>query len=217
MKRLIQRALAAAGVALLAAWSCGASAELITARFDGTVSGYEPGFLDLNAVAYDNDNPIGTAVHWDMTFDNSFTSLSLNDFLNQGYPSMSGSLQVGANSWSLTGFQQFSLSYNGFTGAITGYRPQVVGTGPGSSDGASFFGMFLTFAPDLSLLYPGLIGFDYASEFAHTYGYLETIGTYSFGSATNVPEPATALLLLPAALLLMRKRRAAGPVREAAA
>lgn len=210
MKRLIQRTLAAAGVALLATWSAGASADLITARFDGTVSGYNAGFLDLNSVAYDNDNPVGTAVHWDMTFDNSFVGLNFNDFLNQGYPSMTGSLQVGSNSWSLTGFQQFALQLDGNFSTITGYRPQVLGTGPGTSDGAGFFGMFLTFAPDFSLVHPGMIGFDYASEFAHTYGYLETIGSYSVGLANRVPEPATALLALPGLLLLMRKRRRAG-------
>lgn len=207
MKRLIQRTLAMAGVALLAFWSAGASADLITARFDGTVSGYMPGFLDLNAVAYDNDHPIGTAVHWDMTFDNSFIGLSLGDLLTQtrNLP-VSGTLQVGTDAYNWTDLNMFSLML-GPSGSVTGYRPQVNGTGPLTSDGASFFGMFWTFGPDMSLIAPGLIGYAYEYGIGSFYGYLETVGEYSFGPASRVPEPATALLALPAVLLLLRKRR----------
>lgn len=206
MKRLIQRYLTVLGLVLVAAWSSGTSAEMVTARFDGTVSGYSYGFLDPNSVAFDEDYAVGTAVHWDMTFDNSFVNLSFADMLAQGYPSMTGSLQIGADSFTLTALQQFSLSL-GASNSITGYRPQVLGTGPTTSDGATFFGMFLTFAPDLSLLNTAMIGFDYASEFAHVFGYLETAGTYSVSLVNGVPEPATALLALPAVLFLLRKRR----------
>lgn len=209
MKRLLQRTLAAVGVALLAAWSGGASADLITARFDGTVSGFMPGFLDLNAVAYDNDHPVGTAVHWDITFDNSFIGLPWYDPAVLTTHPVTGSLQVGADTYNWTDMFFFSLTLGGPNNTPSEYRPQVNGTGPLTSDGASLFGMFWSFAPDMSLVYPGMIGYAYQNGIGTSYGYLETAGNYSVGPANRVPEPATALLALPGLLLLMRKRRRA--------
>ncbi len=209
MKRLIQRFLASAAcLVFLGAWSAGANASLVTSQFDGTVSGYNFGFLDPNSVALDNDHPVGTAVHWDLTYDDSFLGLGMSDLLALGDLAVSGSLQVGADNYSFTSMRFFTLNLGADFNTITGYGPQVSATGPGTSDGADFFGMFWRFAPDLSMLNAASIGYGYSNGFGTAYGYLQTAGEYRVGPANTVPEPSTALLLLPALLLLRRRRNA---------
>ena len=83
----------------------------------------------------------------------------------------------------------------------------VTAVGPDTSDGADFFGMFWSFAPDLSLIGSPLIGYGYTNGGTTSYAYLVASGDYSVAPVNSVPEPATALLVLPALLLLRRRLR----------
>lgn len=209
MNKLLRRLLAPlACVAVLGAFSTAANADLVTSRFNGTVSGYEFGFLDQNSVAFDNDHPIGTAVQWDLTFDDSFLGLGLNDLFGVVPMAVSGSLLVGSDQYTFTSMRFFSLTFQNDFSTILEYRPQVSATGPGTSDGGDFFSMFWSFAPDLSLASAAMIGYGYSNGFGTAYGYLTTSGEYSVGPASQVPEPATALLALPALWWLRRRRQA---------
>jgi len=208
MKRSIFRCLASAACAvLLSAWGAGASASLVTSRFNGSVTGYEFGFLDPATVAFDNDHPVGTSVQWDLTYDDSFLGLDLSGLVGLGSQAVSGMLRVGADAYSFTEMRFFSLTFGSDFSTITAYRPQVSATGPGTSDGGDFFAMFWSFAPDLSLTSSPMIGYGYTSGLATSYAYLLTAGDYSVGPATQVPEPATLLLVVPALLMLQRMRR----------
>ncbi len=105
MKRSILRCLASAAcVALLGAWGAGASASLVTSRFNGTVTGYDYGFLNAASVAFDEDHPVGTAVQWDLTYDDSFLGLDASGVFGLGPMAVSGSLRVGADAYSLPPF-----------------------------------------------------------------------------------------------------------------
>lgn len=168
--------------------------------------GIPVGFLDPAAVAFDNDSPVGTSVDWELTYDDSFLGLTLSDLFNSSPNDVSGSLQVGTAEYVFDSMRFFSLTFSGNT--ITAYRPQVAATGPGTSDGGDFFAMFFSWGPDLSLVAAPMIGFGYSNDFSTTYGYLVTAGEYSVGPASQVPEPSTALLAVPALLLLRRRLRA---------
>lgn len=191
---------------LLGAWAPAGQASPVTSRFTGTVTGYQFGFLgDGSGVAFDDDNPVGTIVDLTMTYDDSFLALDLNGLFSLPELDVTGSLHLGSVEYILDSMRFFSLTFSGAN--IVQYRPQISATGPATSDGADFFGLLLSWAPDLSLAASPLIGFGYSSDFATTYGYLVTAGDYSVGPASQVPEPATALLLLPALALLRRRKR----------
>lgn len=208
MKRTIVRSLSSAAcAALLGAWSAGASASLVTSRFNGTVTGYEFGFLSPATVAFDDDHPVGTAVQWDLTYDDSFLGLDLSGVIGLGSKAVSGSLRVGAHAYTFTDMTFPGLSLGADFGTITGYQARVSAIGPGTSDGGDLYSMFWSFAADLSLLSSPLIGYAYTNSFSTLYGYLQAAGDYSVAPATQVPEPATLLLVVPALLMLQRMRR----------
>lgn len=185
----------AIGAALLAG-AAAATAAPVTARFDGTVTGYNFGFLDPAGVALDDDNPVGTAVSWTLNFDDSFLGLPYSDVF--GPRVATGMVDVGSRRYVLDGMSFFSLLVDFDTGAVLRYNPQVNGTGPTTSDGADFFGLFFSFGPDLGLVGQPQIGFGYSSAFATTFGYLLTEGTYSVGPTAAVPAPGSLGLALAA-------------------
>jgi hypothetical protein len=203
--RLVASALGALAVCAVAAT---AQAAPVTARFAGTVTGYNFGFLDPAAVAFDNDNPVGTAVSWDLSFDDSFLGKPASETF--GNYAATGSLQVGSRHIDLDGFSFLSLTLGADGTSVVDYRPQVNGTsaGPATSDGGDFFGMLLTWGPDLSLLEMPMVGYGYTYGVLTMYGYLATTGDYSLERGGSVPEPATVLLAAPALWWLGRRRRA---------
>lgn len=187
----------------LAAWSAAGAAALVTSRFNGSVTGYNWGFVDPGFSALDEDHPLGTVVEWDLTFDDGFLALGYQGAFSP--ITATGSLQVGDDEYTLTGMRFYSLTFGSDFSTILTYGPQVSGVGPGTSDGADFFSLFWSFRPDLSLANTPFVGYGYTSGFATSYAYLVASGDYSVGP-TNVPEPATALLTLPALLLMWRAR-----------
>jgi hypothetical protein len=210
MKLLLGRLLAPLACALLlGGWSMASEATLVTSRFNGTVTGYNWGFVDPAFSALDDDHPLGAPVEWDLTFDNAFLALGYPGLFAQPMPAVSGSLQVGSDEYTFTDWHFFSLMLESDFTTILSYRPQISAVGPDTSDGAHFFGMFWSFAPDLSLIGSPLIGFGYTNGNVTSYAYLVTSGDYSVAPTNQVPEPATALLALPA-LWLLRRRHARG-------
>jgi hypothetical protein len=204
--RLITSAL---GALVLCAAAASAQAAPVTARFNGNVTGYEHGFLDPAAVAYDDDNPVGTAVSWELSFDDSFLGQPWTDF-GPSPIAATGSMQVGSVRYVLDGFSFFSLTLEPDFTTVRSYRPQVTGTsaGPATSDGGSFFSMLFGWGSDLSMIESPLIGYAYSFGTARFYGYLSATGDYSLERGGQVPEPATVLLAAPALWWLGRRRRA---------
>ncbi len=187
--------------AVLLAGTATAQAAPVTARFNGTVSGYEYGFLDPAGVAFDEDNPVGTSVSWMLNFNDDFLGLPADSGLF-GPRAATGTLDVGSRRYVLDVMSFFSLGLDFDLTTVLEYRPQVEGTGPTTSDGADFFALFFSMGRDLGLVGSPLVGFGYRSPFATTYGYLITEGTYSVGPTTPVPAPGSLGLAL-AALGLM--------------
>jgi hypothetical protein len=63
MKLLLRRFVAPLACALLlGAWSTASQATLVTARFNGTVTGYKWGVVNPALSALDDDHPLGTSV-----------------------------------------------------------------------------------------------------------------------------------------------------------
>lgn len=207
MKLLFRRLLAPLVCSLLlGTWATASQAAPVTARFDGTVTGYNWGFVDPGFSALDEDHPLGTRVAWDLTFDDSFLALGYPDLFTQPAPAVSGSLQVGADEYTFTDWRWYSLTFGSDFSTILRYGPQLSAVGPGTSDGANFFAMFWSFAPDLSLVGSPQIGYGYTSGIATSYAYLVASGDYRVAPINQVPEPATALLALPALFLLLGRR-----------
>lgn len=209
MNRPLFRLIAsAAGVLALCAAAANAHATPVTAHYDGSVTGYQFGFLDPAAVAFDNDNPVGTAISWDLSFDDGF--LGKPWFDSFGHYAATGSLQVGNRHVELDGFSFISLFIAADGIGVAAYQTEVYGTsvGPATSDGADFFSLVLTWRPDLSLQDPPLVGYGYTQGIATYYGYLATAGDYRLDRDGSVPEPATVLLAAPALWWMVRRRRA---------
>ncbi len=186
--------------AVLLASAATAQAAPVTSRFNGTVTGYEYGFLDPAGVAFDEDNPVGTSVSWTLNFDDDFLGLPYTGLF--GPRVATGLLDVGSRRYVLDGMSFFSLLIDTTTDTVLEYRPQVEGTGPTTSDGADFFSLFFSFRRDLGLVGSPLVGFGYSSSFATVYGYLVTEGSYSVGPTGTVPAPGSLGLALAALALV---------------
>jgi hypothetical protein len=182
--------------AVLLAGPATAQAAPVTARFNGTVTGYEYGFLDPAGVAFDEDNPVGTSVSWTLNFNDDFLGLPYTDVF--GPRVATGTLDVGSRRYALDGMSFFSLMTDVDGSTVLQYRPQVEGTGPTTSDGADFFALFFSFGRDLGLVGSPLVGFGYSSPFATIYGYLVTEGSYSVAPTGTVPAPGSLGLALAA-------------------
>lgn len=201
---------------LLASTTSSAMATMMTASFSGAVSGYlfAPATLQ-------SDFPVGTAVSWQFTFDDSFRTLNANDIVfGQADRPVTGSAQVGSDSIVLNNMHLFSISYNGNTNEIFSFRWQVEGTGPTVTGGGEFFGVWLTLDPALNLEGAPMIGYAYTTQYEWgsitSYGYLETAGAFNVRQAGEVPLPATLWLMLPA-LAWLGRRHAAKPADRTAA
>lgn len=199
----------ALGALALSAAAAQAQAAPVTARFSGTVIGHDYGFLDPAVVAYDDDNPVGTAVSWALSFDDAFLGQPWPD-VGWGPFAAMGTMQVGSVRYMLGDFNFFSITWEPDFTTIRYYNPQVPGTasGPVASDGADFLGLFINWGTDLSLQGSPTIGYGYSRGTITSYGYLITTGTYSVDRGGSVPEPTTAWLALTALAWMVRRRRA---------
>lgn len=184
-------------------FTTGASATLMSASYSGTVTGALFNQQPLN------DFPVGTAVSWQFTFDDSFRTLNVNDdvFGLANRPA-NGSAQVGGDSIVLNFMRLYS--YTSSMGNIISFRWQVEGTGPTIGNGGEFFGVWLTLDPSLNMIDSPVIGYGYTTEYewgsVTSYGYLETAGTFNIRQAGEVPLPGTLWLMLPALVWLGRPR-----------
>ena len=198
------RSLVVAALACVAAVP--ASAVPIRATFSGTVTEYNifPNVL--------NDIPVGTAASFDVTFDDSGlgSTAPLTDF---DLAPVSGTVTLGSRSYTLGAGIVDQYFFNGTTNAILGYGLQLTGSGPTLSGNASLYGLFLRRAPDLTPYFdiPPTVGFAYPVAGGEFYSYAVLGGTFTAARVTSVtsqvPEPSSALLLLPALLLVWSSRR----------
>lgn len=198
-----------AAVCLLLGVASHSTAALMTASYSGSVTGalYNPQVL--------NDFPVGTAVSWQFTFDDSFRNLTAaQDVFGLADRSVTGGAQVGSDSIALNHMHLFSYQYNMNTGEILSFNWQVEGTGPTTGNGGEFFGVWLLLDPALNLLGSPRIGYGYTTEYEGgititSYGYLESEGTFDLRPAGEVPLPSTLWLMLPALAWLGRRRMTA--------
>lgn len=196
-------AAAAAAFAVTLAAAPPARAALVTSSYSGTVTDH----LFLPRVLL--DHPLGTSVAWEFTFDDAFRLLDAAGLSAQGGvdQSITGWLQVGADRYTLDRLWMYAFTYNGGTNEIISYRPQIMGSGPSTSDDGELFGIFLSLTPDFQMSNVA-VGYGYTYPGGIAYGYLVTEGSGSIVPAQQVPVPATAWLVLPALAWLVRARRA---------
>jgi len=203
MKKIFAASLFA-GIAAIA-FSLPAAAGPIRTTFTGTVTSF---FSLTGAIA---DTPVGTPAFFDVTFDNG-SLVPVAPPPNFNLAPVSGTLRLGALEWLLDAGRISSYSYLFAGSVVQYYQLQMTGTGPMVDGTASLFGLFLTLAPDLTPTGtdPFSVGFGYPSGGGATFfRYANLTGDYSVVSA--VPEPSTALLILPALALLWRRRAVNSP------
>jgi hypothetical protein len=196
---------AVAAACALALATGAAQAGIVTASFNGSVTGV---VFDGRALA---DYPIGTAVNWQFTFDDAFLALNANDnVFAVGSQLVTGSARVGADTYALNFARLYSYRSDSVSSDILEYTFQVEGSGPQSVSGGDFFGAWLTFDPSLRVT-QGQIGYGFTTVTPDititNYGYLQLAGDYRL-THNAVPAPATAWLVLPALALLAGRRRA---------
>jgi len=204
MKNATRRLSNVLAACALAALSTGAPAAPLTASFSGAVTGYEFDSYISGQI------PLGTAVSWSFTFDDSFSALdATGDVFGTAAQSITGSAQVGGDVITLNHFGLFSYSYNSSDFSIISYRAQVQGTGPmigGGPAGGDFFGLFITLDPLLTTQTNLRVGYGYSNDFGTDYDYLQVEGAARIAPAQVVPLPPTIwLLLAPFAWLVWRR------------
>jgi hypothetical protein len=190
--KVLARLAAAAAVALA---SAAAPAAPVTLTLQGTVTGYD--YIDLSTVGIAN----GSSVSLSLTFNETWSdgSYSFGDSLGP----VSGSMTVGSHSFSFTGGDPFSYSYNLPTGDVNWVQPHFTGTGP-VLGGGDFFGLFAQFTPALTLLSDLRLGYGFTTNFPDgfsitNYGYaVITADSYTItpGGTNPVPVPATLSLVM---------------------
>lgn len=199
MKRIHLTAIAACALGIVASFS--ASATPVHATFNGSVTGA----LFINELL--TDFPIGTAASFDVTFDDS--SLGPIATTSFSVEPVSGTVKLGAYEWILDSGHITSYEFTLSDGHVNWYELQLTGTGPTIPSGASLFGLFTQFTPDLQLVSSQslMVGFAYQFDGGTNFGYAYIDGNFAATKSTTVPEPATAFLMIPALALLLRKRR----------
>jgi hypothetical protein len=176
-----------------------ATATPYTVNFTGSV---ESDYLFIDKIL--DSYPIGTPVSFTATFDENFYT---NGVHTRGYTSAAtGSMQVGSSTY------LFDSSIQGWSGSdFYGHEffgVQMMGSGPTMADGGDFFGLFFDFNSDVTLNGPAVFGLQYLNPQGGGYfSYAQLAGTISVAPAASVPEPSTAMLLLPALALVWRTRR----------
>lgn len=194
-----------ATTAILALATAAAAAAPVTLRLNGHITGYN--FIDLGTAA---GLTVGTNVDLTLHFNETWSDGSY-DFSDPLGP-VSGSAQVGANTFNFTGADPFS--YVGFPNAVTKVQPKFTGTGP-TLGGGDFFGLFALFTSSLALEDLQL-GYGFTTVYPDgltitNYGYaLISLDDYSVtpGGPNRLPAPATLPLVMLAlmALGLVRRR-----------
>lgn len=201
MKKVLAGLLAISSIAAVSI----AQGAPIHATFSGSVTGWN----GLNNAVL-SSFPVGTSASFDVTFDDSglLPTSPLSDY---DLAPVSGTVRLGSDLWSLSGGEVESYSYqNAAPNEIISYGLHLTGTGPTNSGGGSFYGLFLRLTPDLTPFNSTSlsVGFGYPTAGGVFYSYATLGGEYTGSRATtSVPEPATALLMLPAVLFLRRSRR----------
>lgn len=187
-----------------------AVAGTVTASYSGTVAA---GIFDGRALT---DYPLGTSVSWQFVFDDAFRSLnpSTDDVFGGASQVVSGTATIGADVYTLNFARLASYQTLGFAPtSVERFNFQIEGSGPQSASGGSFFGVFLSFDPALTLLGNPTVGFGYTTTFAEgsvtNFGYLETTGNLRL-TPNAVPLPSTALLVLLALAVLVGRGRSVG-------
>ncbi len=200
---VLARLAAAAAVALASAT---APAAPVTLTLQGTVTGYD--YIDLSTVGIANGSSVSLSLTFNETWSDS--SYSFGDSLGP----VSGSMTVGAHSFSFTGADPFSYSYDLGTGDVNWVQPKFTGTGP-VLGGGDFFGVFAQFSPALTLLSDLRLGYGFTTNYPDgftvtNYGYARiTADSYTVtpGGPHPVPVPATLSLVMLALLAARVTRR----------
>jgi hypothetical protein len=202
----ITRFSAAAAVALAshAAW-----AGPVTLNLQGHVSGYE--FIDLGPLGLGN----GAAVNLSLTFNETWSDTTY-DFSDPIGP-VSGSMTVGALSFTFNDGTPFSYSSNIPAGDVNWVQPQFLGIGP-SLGGGDFYGLFAQFTTGLALVNDLTLGYGFTTIYPEgisvtSYGYARiTADSYTVtpADANAVPAPATLPLVAAALLAVGCTRRRVG-------
>ena len=174
----------------------GAAASPVTATFNGQVTGYDY-FTTIEAFY-----PLGTGVSFAVIFDDSGGDGRL------GYPdpigTPSGSMTVGSDSFSLNQGAWVGASYD-FSGLVSSTM-QLTGQGPSHNGTDYFFGLFLSFAPDMTLTAPVYVGYGFPHPGGGTsFSYAKATG--SFSTSNGVPEPGTAALMLAGLAFIVARRK----------
>jgi hypothetical protein len=183
-----------------------AVAAPVIARYTGTVDGVSGGSAQALA-----DHPLGTAVSWEFSFDDAFTSVrpsSGNIFAAASQPVV-GSLRIAGDAYALNFARLSSYAQDPILDEVSSYMFQVEGTGPVTAGDGDFWGLWFRFDPMLNLL-SAQVGFGYDFPNGTGYSYLSTTGNYRIDPRNAVPVPGTVWLMLPALAWLVRRPRLPG-------
>lgn len=181
-----------------------AHAVPVLSTFSGAVSSY----WSLPIVA--DDLPLGTAASWSFTFDNSFAALDASQLYLGMSQDITGALQLGSSSYSLSRLRLTSYAYNaGNPNGVGHYGFWVQGSGPDTDDGEPFSGLWIGFNHDVSSLFgPNLASFGNVDGMVANNGYAFLTGQFGISLAPNeIPLPPTLWLAIAALALLRMPRR----------
>ena len=179
----------------------GAGATPVTATFSGQVGSYS--FFPTIAAFY----PLGNAVSFTVSFDDAGGDGRVGFPDPIGTPN--GSMTVGGDSFSLDQGAWAGASFD--SNGLVSSTMQLTGQGPSHTGTDFFFGLFLSFAPDMTLTGPVFVGygFPFPGGGGTAFSYAEATGRFS--TATGVPEPGTVVLMLAGLGFIIARRTRRNP------
>jgi len=189
---------------LAAAFTLGAACAAATAApvqltYSGSVSGHQYDDGTLSAFS-----PVGTAMSLSLTFNDTFSD-GTYDFSDNLGP-VSGTMQVGALSYTFNDFTPFSYNYNPGDNSVNWVYPQFLGAGDEPA-GGDLFGLFVQLTPALTVMNPISLGFGFTNGLVTSYRYVQFTGSGVVTPVGTVPVPATLPLVAAALLALALNRR----------